>query len=98
MYLRQIVHESEDVINLSAGCLRKTNTGNDSDILLAVYVFDQPSQDLVCLHLPIIHTFVRYPSSVYLHAVTGFKTEDRLGAPSRIQTPNCIFVIYLFLQ
>lgn len=32
VYLRQIVHESEDVINLSAGCLWRTDSGNDTDI------------------------------------------------------------------
>ena len=55
---------------------------------------DQPSGDVVCLHLAIIHSCIRQLSGVYLYLVreccqplTGYRTEDLLGVPTRIQTP-----------
>ncbi len=58
VYLRQIVHESQDVINLSAECRRRTSAGNDTDIYGQIFFSDQPSQDMACHQLPIIYTSI----------------------------------------
>lgn len=55
---------------------------------------DQPSGDVVCLHLPIIHS---NQMKECCQPLTGSRTEDLLGVPTRIQPPNLyLAAVFLF--